>query len=218
VVLLIGAATFGMWFFLSLYLQQVLGYSPIKTGLAFLPMTLCIVVGSTFASRAVTRIGTKGLLITGMAMQTAGLIWFTDITTSGGYLSEIVIPSLLVAMGIGLSFIPATISAVAGVDSHEAGLASGLVNTARLFGGALGLAILAAVATAHTNSYLHHLPAGGHTTLAAHAALTSGFQLAFVIAAVIAAAGGLIALFGLPSLGHRELRRHTAAAAAEASG
>jgi EmrB/QacA subfamily drug resistance transporter len=194
VVLLVGGASFGMWFFVSLYLQQVLGYSPIKAGLAFLPMTLCIVVGSTLASRAVTRIGAKPLLVAGMTALTLGLLLFTGISVSGGYTSEILAPSLLVAIGIGLSFVPATISAVAGVAPEEAGLASGLVNTSRLVGGALGLAILAAVAAARTSSGLHHAVGVG----AAHVALTDGFQLAFVVAAGFALIGGLVAAFGLP--------------------
>jgi len=196
VVLLIGGATFGMWFFLSLYLQQVLGYSPIKTGLAFLPMTLSIAGGSALASRAVARFGTKPLLVIGMLMQTAGLLWFTDISVGGSYASEVLIPSLLVAIGIGLAFVPATISAVAGVEPHEAGLASGLVNTSRLFGGAIGLAVLATIATAQTSTDLR---TAAHTTTAAHAALTSGFELAFVVAAVLAGIGALVALLGLPA-------------------
>src|SRR5437588_7913809 len=155
VIFLVGAAVFAMWFFLSLYLQQVLGYTPLKAGLAFLPMTLCIVAGSALASRAVTAIGPKTLLVTGMAFQAVGLFWFTDITAGGGYLSEVLVPSLLVAIGIGLAFVPATIAAVAGVARAEAGLASGLVNTSRLFGGAIGLAVLAALATARTNGQLH---------------------------------------------------------------
>jgi EmrB/QacA subfamily drug resistance transporter len=191
VVLLVGGATFGMWFFVSLYLQQVLGYSPIKAGLAFLPMTLCIVAGSTFASRAVSRIGAKPLLVVGMFMQTIGLLLFTRVAVDGTYLGDMLAPSLLVAIGIGLAFVPATIAAVAGVDSREAGLASGLVNTSRLFGGALGLAILAAIAASRTNSDLHH-------AVSAHAALTSGFQLAFLVAAAFALVGGLVALLGLP--------------------
>src|ERR1019366_9919427 len=165
-----------------LYLQQVLGYSPIKAGLAFLPMTLCIVAGSTLASRVVTRIGPKHLLVAGLLFQTVGLVWFTDISAGGGYLAEVLVPSLLVAIGIGLAFAPATIAAVAGVDRHEAGLASGLVNTSRLVGGALGLAILAALATSRTNNDVH--AAGAHvTTHVVHAALTSGFKLAFLVAA-----------------------------------
>jgi MFS family permease len=183
-----------MWFFVSLYLQQVLGYSPIRAGLAFLPMTLCIVAGSTLASRLVGRVGAKPLLIAGMASLTVGLFWFTDISPTGTYLSDMLFPSLLTAIGIGLAFVPATISAVAGVARQEAGLASGLVNTARLVGGALGLAVLAAIATSRTNTELHH---AGTT---AHAALVSGFQLAFVVSAGFALVGGLVAAFGLPRL------------------
>jgi MFS family permease len=200
VVLLVGGATFGMWFFVSLYLQQVLGYSPIKAGLAFLPMTLCIVAGSTFASRAVIRIGAKPLLVTGMLLQALGLLLFTRVAVDGTYLRDMLAPSLLVAIGIGLAFVPATITAVAGVEPREAGLASGLVNTSRLFGGALGLAILAAIAAGRTNSDLHH-------AVGVHAALTSGFQLAFLVAAIFALVGGLVALFGLPGVSRERAGR-----------
>jgi EmrB/QacA subfamily drug resistance transporter len=200
VVLLVGGATFGMWFFVSLYLQQVLGYSPIRAGLAFLPMTLCIVIGSTLASRLVHRFGAKPLLVTGMTIMTLGLLWFTQISATGNYVDDMLGASLLVAMGIGLSFVPATISAVAGVDRAEAGLASALVNTARLFGGALGLAILAAIATDRTTSDLRHVGPG---VGAAHQALVNGFQLAFVIAAGFAFVGLMVAIFGLPRVSTR---------------
>jgi EmrB/QacA subfamily drug resistance transporter len=193
IVLLVGGSTFAMWFFVSLYLQQVLGYSPIRAGLAFLPMTLCIVAGSTIASRTVARVGAKPLLVGGMAVMTLGLALFTRITTHGDYAADVLVPGILVGIGMGFAFVPATISAVAGVAPAEAGLASGLVNTSRLFGGALGLAVLAAIATSHTNSQLH---AGA----SAHAALTSGFTLAFGIAAAFALIGGLVAAFGLPSV------------------
>jgi len=194
VVLLVGGATFGMWFFASLYLQEVLGYSPIRAGLSFLPMTLCIVAGSVLASRAVTKFGAKRLLVTGMLCQTVGLALFTGIAPHGTYLSDFIVPSLLVAVGIGLAFVPATICAVSGVELREAGLASGLVNTSRLFGGALGLAILAAIATARTNSDLHH------AATSVNDALTSGFVIAFWVAAAFALVGGLVALFGLPNV------------------
>jgi MFS family permease len=194
IVLLVGGASFGMWFFMSLYLQQVHGYSPIRAGLAFLPMTLCIVAGSTAASRLVGRVGAKPILIAGMASLSVGLFWLSDISVNGTYVGAMLFPSLLTALGIGLAFVPATISAVAGVAPQEAGLASGLVNTARLFGGALGLALLAAIATARTNSDLHH---AGTT---AHAALVSGFQLAFLVSGALAFVGGLVAAFGLPRL------------------
>ncbi len=196
VVLLVGAASFGMWFFVSLYLQQVLGYSPIRAGLAFLPMSLTIAVFSTVASRFVIRLGAKPMLVAGMVFLTAGLALFGGISAGGTYLSDVIAPSLLVAVGIGLSFVPATICAVAGVARAEAGLASGLVNTARLFGGALGLAILAALATSRTTRDLH---AG--TSM--HTALTSGFQLAFLVSAGFTFVGGLVAAFGLPRLAQR---------------
>jgi EmrB/QacA subfamily drug resistance transporter len=197
VVLLVGAATFGMWFFVSLYLQQVLGYSPIRAGLAFLPMTLCIVAGSTIASRTVARVGAKPLLVLGMTLMTIGLALFTNISVHGDYPIDVLLPGLLVGIGMGFAFVPATISAVAGVARAEAGLASGLVNTSRLFGGALGLAVLAAIATSHTNSQLAQ-GAG------AHAALVSGFQLAFAIGAASSLVGGLVAAFGLPRVPARQ--------------
>jgi EmrB/QacA subfamily drug resistance transporter len=205
VVLLVGAAVFAMWFFLSLYLQQVLGYSPLRAGFAFLPMTLCIVAGSTLASRAVTRVGPKPMLVAGMIAQTIGLILFTRLSPDGSYLGDVLVPSLFVAIGIGLAFVPVTIAAVAGVASSEAGLASGLVNTSRLVGGALGLAVLAALATSRTDSELHH-------AASAHAALTSGFVLAFAIAAAFSAAGAVIALVGLPRVSMRRARRGAVAA------
>ncbi len=198
VVTLIGGSTFGMWFFVSLYLQQVLGYSPIKAGLAFLPMTIIIVVGSAVASRAVIRVGAKPLLLAGMTALTAGLLLFRDISADGTYTSAILAPSVLVAIGIGLSFVPATLLAVAGVAPGEAGLASGLVNTSRLVGGALGLAILAAIATARTDHALH-----SGTAHSLHAALTSGFELAFAVAAGFALVGGLVALVALPRSAQR---------------
>ncbi len=204
-VLAVGAASFGMWFFVSLYLQQVLGYSPIRAGLAFLPMTVCIVIGSTLASRLVQRIGVRPLLTLGLALQVAGLLLFALIHANGTYLGDVLAPSLLVAMGIGLSFVPAAIAAVSGVAPQEAGLASGLVNTSRLFGGALGLALLAAIATARTHS-------DARLGDSAHVALTGGFQIAFVVAAAFAAVGALVAFFGLP----RTPRVRTEVPAAEA--
>jgi EmrB/QacA subfamily drug resistance transporter len=198
VMVLLGGAAFGMWFFVSLYLQQVLGYSPIRAGLAFLPMTVCIVIGSTLASRAVARIGAKPLLLAGMLSLTLGLLWFSRVAVDGSYLNDVLGASLLTAIGIGLAMVPATIAAVAGVARSEAGLASGLINTARLFGGALGLAILAAIATSSTKTELHQNVVGG-----IHAALTSGFRVAFLVAAGFALVGGLVALVGVPRIPRR---------------
>jgi EmrB/QacA subfamily drug resistance transporter len=187
---LLGAAMFGMWFFVSLYLQQVLGYSPLKAGLAFLPMTLTIVIGSTLASRAVARVGVKPLLVGGMLAEGVGLLLFATVSTEGSYLGDVLVPSLIVAAGIGLAFVPITIAAVAGVAPREAGLASGLVNTSRLMGGALGLAILATLATSRTDGDLR---VGGGI----HGALTDGFHLAFTVGAGFAFVGALVALLVL---------------------
>ena len=210
IVLLVGAATFGMWFFVSLYLQQVLGYSPIRAGLAFLPMTLCIVIGSTIASRLVHRVGAKPLLVVGMLSLTIGLALFTRLSPTGTFWGGMFGPSLLVALGIGFAFVPSAISAVAGVAPHEAGLASGLVNTARMFGGAVGLAVLATLATSHTNAQLR----AGQT---AHAALTSGFHLAFAIGAAMSLAGALVAVVGLPSVRPRRAAEPVAVKSAESA-
>ena len=204
IVMAVGGASFGMWFFLTLYLQQVLGYSAIRAGLAFLPMTICIIAGSTFASRSVIRFGPKRLLIVGMLLLSAGLLLLTGISAHGHYYSDVLAGSLLIALGIGFTFVTGAIAAVSGVEPREAGLASGLVNTSRMFGGALGLAILAAIATAHTNSQLKH-------GAIEHVALTSGFQLAFGVAAGIALVGALVAAFGLPRM---QVRTAAAPAAA----
>ncbi len=180
---------FGMWFFVSLYLQQVLGYSPIEAGLAFLPMTLTIIAGSTIASRLTARRGAKPLLVLGM-IPPGDRAAVVLARLPGRLLPERrLAPSLFVAAGLGAAFVPVTITAMAGVSPAETGLASGLVNTSRQMGGALGLAILATVATARTDSL------GGHSA----AALTAGYQRAFEIGAGFAVAGLLVALFVLRS-------------------
>jgi EmrB/QacA subfamily drug resistance transporter len=193
----VGGATFAMWFFYTIYLQTVNGYSPLKAGLIFLPMTLAIVVGSQVASKNIARFGPKPLLITGMLLLTAGLLVFTDISPGGSYWTEGLLPSLLVSFGMPLAFVPATIAATSGVQPHEAGIASGILNTARMFGGALGLAILATIATTRTKHDLQHPTAAIHT---ANQALVNGFHYGFVGASIIAAIGVLVAVFGVPTI------------------
>jgi predicted MFS family arabinose efflux permease len=191
VVFLLGASMFGMWFFVSLYLQQVLGYSPIEAGLAFLPMTIAIIAGSVLASRLVTRFGPKELLVLGMTLQALGLLLFAGVSVGGSYTADVLLASLVTAIGLGLSFVPVTIAAVAGVAQTEAGLASGIVNTSRQMGGALGLAILATVASTLARNEV----ADGTRPLQA---LTHGFDQAFVVGAAFAGAGALVALLVLP--------------------
>ena len=143
---LTGASLFSMFFFISLYMQNVLGYSAIKTGLSYLPLAVTIILAAGVASQLVTRVGFKPVLAVGMLLIAAGLAWFGQISPDGGFVGDVLGPSLLAAAGLGLAFVPQTIAAVSGVEEREAGLASGLINTSQQVGGALGLAVLATVA------------------------------------------------------------------------
>jgi EmrB/QacA subfamily drug resistance transporter len=195
---LIGASLFSMFFFISLYMQQVLGYSAIHAGLSYLPLALTIIVTAGVASQLVTKIGYKPILAAGMAFIAAGLIWFGQVSVGGGFLTDILGPSLLAAIGLGLAFVTSTIAAVSGVDEHEAGLASGLINTSQQVGGALGLAVLATVANSVTND----------SSAARPEALTDGFQAAFLSGAGIAILGliaTLVLIRGSDSRAHVEL-------------
>jgi EmrB/QacA subfamily drug resistance transporter len=186
VVLLMGSSAFAMWYFVSLYLQQVLGYSPIEAGLAFVPMTLTIIVSSTFAGRMAARLGPGRILAGGMALIALGMALFARISPTGTYLDDVLLPSILAAAGIGCSFVPVTITATTGVAREDAGLASGLVNTSRQVGGSIGLAVLATLATQRTAELAH---AGGISP----AALTAGFHRAFLVGAGFALVGALLA-------------------------
>ena len=143
-----------MFFFISLYMQQVLGYSAIKAGLSYLPLALTIIISAGIASQLTTRVGFKPVLAAGMAFIAAGLVWFSQVSVGGSFAADILGPSLLAAVGLGFAFVPQTIAAVAGVRDHEAGLASGLINTSQQVGGALGLAVLATIANTRTDDLL----------------------------------------------------------------
>jgi EmrB/QacA subfamily drug resistance transporter len=184
--LLVGASLFSMFFFISLYMQQVLGYSAIKSGLSYLPLALTIIVSAGIASQLVTRVGFKPVLLIGMTFIAAGLIWFGQVSVDGGYLSDILGPSLLAAVGLGFSFVSVTIAAVAGVPGRDAGLASGLINTSQQVGGALGLAVLATVANSRTDDVM---AAAGGNSADLPRALTEGFQSAFLTGAGFAVLG-----------------------------
>jgi predicted MFS family arabinose efflux permease len=186
VVFCLGGAAFAMWYFVSLYLQQVLGYSPIEAGLSFLPMPVTIAICTRFASRWTGQFGPGPVLAFGMSMITTGMLWFSGVSADGSYLVDVLGPSLFTAAGIGFAFVPVTIAATTGVAGTEAGLASGIVNTSRQIGGSLGLALLATVATRHTADV-----AG---SVSAVVALNDGFQRAFAVGAVIAALGVISAL------------------------
>jgi EmrB/QacA subfamily drug resistance transporter len=187
VAITIGAALFSMYFFLSLYLQEVNGYSPLKGGLAFFPAGLSTLLGALYAARLMARIGARRQLVIGLLMAAAGLIWMAQVSPHDGYFAHVLGPVLLMGVGLGLSFVPMTMSATSGVPPHEAGLASGLVNTSRQVGGAVGLAAMGTVAA---NLAKHHGP-GAASTLSA---LTNGYDRAFAIAAVVLVAGAAMAL------------------------
>ena len=206
VVFALGSSAFAMWYFVTLYLQNVLGYSPMRAGLAFLPMTVLIVVCSRFAGPLVSRRGPWGLLATGMSMITVGMLLFSRVSADGTYLGDVLAPSLLCAAGIGFSFVPVTIAATTGVDPSESGLASGLVNTSRQVGGSLGLAVLATIATTRTADL-----AG---VASAAEAATAGFDRAFTVGALFALAGALAALFAARTRQNRRRRAEPAHASA----
>jgi EmrB/QacA subfamily drug resistance transporter len=214
--LLTGASLFSMFFFISLYMQQVLGYSAIKAGLSYLPLAVTIIISAGVASQLVTRIGFKPVMATGMMLVGGGLVWFTQVSAGGGFLGDILGPSLLAAVGLGFSFVPQTIAAVSGVKERLAGLASGLINTSQQVGGALGLAVLATIANSRTNDLM--ASAGGDPAALPNA-LTEGFQVAFLAGAGFALAGllaTLVLIRSRDSRAHVELARETASEGAAA--
>jgi EmrB/QacA subfamily drug resistance transporter len=207
VALLIGMSLFSMFFFISLYMQQVLHYSALKAGLSYLPLAIAIILSAGAASAGVTRFGFKPVLVTGMLFVAGGLFWFSRVPGTGGtFVANVLGPSILAAIGLGLSFVPVTIAAVTGTRPHEAGLASGLVNTAQQVGGALGLAILASIANSRTKDLIH----GGQHNAAI--ALTKGFERAFLVGTGFALVGALLAAVLISS---RDSREHSESARAE---
>src|SRR3954469_25927558 len=190
VVFFLGCAVFAMWYFTSLYLQQVLDFSPIETGVVFLPMTAAIAICATLAGRLASRVGPGLVLTGGMTLIALGMAGFAFIDAGGGYWSDVFAPSIVTAAGIGFSFVSVTIAGVAGVRRDEAGLASGLINTSRQFGGSLGPPVPAPSPPSHTAA----LAGSGH---APAAALTGGFSVAFWVGAGFAAAGAVAAAVGL---------------------
>jgi len=186
VIVLLYSGFFAMWFFLSLYLQQVHHEGALETGVSFLPMTLAIVLASSVAPRLVARFGVRNMMSAGMLFVTAGLALFSTLDPVSSYWTLFLPAGLLAAVGLGFSLVPATIAAVQGVPPTQSGLASALVNTSRLFGGALGLAVLSTLATSRAHSRL----ADGVGTLQA---TTDGFQVAFAVGAALCLLGAIAA-------------------------
>jgi EmrB/QacA subfamily drug resistance transporter len=191
VVLLLYAGLFPQWFFLTLYLQQVLHFTAIEAGLSFLPMTLSIFAGSTLAPRIVSRLGARRVITVGMLAAATGGLLLTGISPGGTYFNAVLAGAVVGALGMGFSLVPATISAMEGVPSNESGLASGLLNTSRLMGGALGLAVLSTIA----DTQMH-----GAAGVSAAQGMTDGFGVAFAVAAGLCFAGAAVAAWLLRPL------------------
>jgi EmrB/QacA subfamily drug resistance transporter len=177
-----------MFFFLTLYMQTVLHYSPIQTGIAYLPLTGGFIIAASISSQLFARIGTKPVVLAGTLTGAGGLYWLSRIPVDGSYLSDILPGLLVVSIGLGGVFTGLTTAANAGVDEDKAGLAAGLLNTGQQLGAALGLAILSALATARTSSLLD----GGHDTVAE--AATHGYQRALMAGAVLMLGASVVAL------------------------
>ena len=192
----LGTIVFGMFFLLSLYMQQVLGFSALKTGVGYLAVALTAIVASGVAQALVTKLSVKPVLATGMALLGIGLFYFTFISVDGTYFGDLFIGFLLIGVGLGFAFVPVSIAALAGVPPQESGLASGLINTSQQIGGALGVAILTTVATSRTENLLED----GEPQASA---FVSGYSLAFWVGVAFAAVSLVATLLMLRS---RELK------------
>jgi predicted MFS family arabinose efflux permease len=209
-LLVMAAALFGIFFFLTLYLQQVLDFSASETGVAYLPLSLTIIVASAVASHLVDRFTPKPVLVAGLLITIGGFAFLATLSGHGDYGSHVVPAMILLGVGPGISFVPITIAGTSGVARQDSGLASGLLNATQQVGGALGLAILSTVATHRTTSALH---AG----LALPAALTHGFRSVFVVSGGLIAVGGVFSIALLPGRRHERPDEHVEAVALSSS-
>jgi EmrB/QacA subfamily drug resistance transporter len=196
VLLLVVGGLFGFFFFSTLYVQQILGYSPLEAGLAFLPVTVGIGIGAGIAQQLVKRIGVRTTAAVGMIIAAFGLYLFSRVSADGTYLSDVLPAIIPQSIGMGLFFVPITLIATTNVGEEDAGLASGLFNTAQQVGGALGLAVLSTLAAEKTTDVLGGL---GHQPSPAERAdaLLEGFQVAFTLAAILVAFGAVLLMLAV---------------------
>jgi MFS family permease len=176
-----------MFFFLTLYMQNVLGYSPVKGGSVYLPVTAGIAVAAGISAKLFGRVGTRPVIVAGSLLAAAGVYWLARVPAHGSYPTDLLPGLLLMSLGLGAVFVAVTTAANAGVPAHQAGLAAGLLNTSQQLGAALGLAIFSALATART----HHLLASGSPL---PTALTAGYHRALLAASLFLLAAAVIAL------------------------
>ncbi|MFI6561116.1 DHA2 family efflux MFS transporter permease subunit [Streptomyces sp. NPDC050534] len=181
-----GSAMFCMWYFMTLYAQNVLGYSPLEAGLALVPSSLAVLLGSKSAPRFMPLLGARHVAALGAVIAAAGFGWQSAMTSEGNYLTEIMFPGILMMLGAGLMATPLAALATSGAAPGEAGLVSGLINTSRTMGGSLGLAIMSTIAAARTGDAL------------TPEALTEGYALVFRVGAVVLVAGVVLMLAWLP--------------------
>jgi len=187
--LLMGAAIFSQFFLLTLYMQQVLHYSALKTGVAYIALTLSIIGFSAVSQALVTRVGIRVVLPIGMALSAVGLVLYAQLPVHGTYFSNLFPAFILSGIGLAFAFVPMSIGALTGVQPADAGVASGLLNTNQQIGGAIGVAVATTIATTYTSHYLVGHPGAGPLD---GAALTHGFQIAFYVLAALAALAAVI--------------------------
>ena len=194
--LLMGGAIFSQFFLLTLYMQEVLHYSALKTGVAYIGLTLTIVAFSAVAQWGVTRFGVRRVLPLGLALSTVALVLFARLPVHGSYFTDLFPAFIISGLGLALAFVPMSIGALTGVRSADAGIASGLINTTQQIGGAIGVAVATTVATTFTAHYVNAHP---RTSAFDAAALTHGFQVAFYVLAAVAGLGAVLAAVMLES-------------------
>jgi EmrB/QacA subfamily drug resistance transporter len=203
-MVLSAMALFPMWFLLTLYTQQVLGYTPLEAGLAQLPIALLIVLAAGPSQQLVTRIGPRVPLVAGLVMVAGGLLWFSQVSAGGSFLADILGPSVLAGVGAAMAFIAGTIAATTGAAEGDSGLASGLLNTSQQVGGAIGVAAIAAIAAARTGDVV---AAGERLPVL----LTEGYQTGYLVAAAVALAAAIVVAVLLPRRAERPASGHSEA-------
>ena len=194
--LLMGGAIFSQFFLLTLYMQEVLHYSAIKTGVAYIGLTLTIIAFSAVAQALVTRFGVRLVLPSGLALSTVALVLFARLPVHGDYWVDLFPAFLISGLGLALAFVPMSIGALTGVDQSDAGIASGLINTNQQIGGAIGVALATTIATTFTS---HYVSSHVGTNAFSGSALTHGFSIAFYVLAALAAVGAVLSAIMLES-------------------
>jgi len=201
VMFLFFGAMFGSWYFQTLFMQRVLGFSPLEAGLAFLPQTLLIATGAQITARLVTRLGPRPLILFGSILAAGGLLWLAQVTVDSTFVANLLGPFILIGLGMGLCVTPVTVAGTSGVPRRDAGLASGLLNTSRTVGASIGLAVLATVAANRTTAVLGGASSAVHA-VASHTAvaLTDGYSVALSVAAIVVFLAGLVGVTVLPAI------------------